>query len=138
MRIAARTTRSLIEQRREKSMRRRAAAGTLENACPAIESVHVQLQVDSSTTPVPAPQTHALYPAAPAYFEFSCPHGDCDGSLDLNDIVLPLLKKAGSQVTGSVRCSGSRIAGGMTREPCQLVANYWVSAQYQAAKKATG
>ena len=138
MRIVARTTRSLVEQRREKSLRRRAAAGTIAIAFPVVESVRIQLQMDSSTTLAPAGQTHALYPSAPAYFEFSCPHGDCDGSLDLNGVVLPLLKSAGAHATGTVRCSGSRIAGGMTREPCKLLASYWIFAQYQATKKATG
>ncbi len=138
MRIVSRTTRSLIEQKREKSLRRRAEAGPLSNSFPAVETVRIQLRFDSAASPVPAAQTHALYPSAPAYFEFSCPYGDCDGSLDLNAVTLPLLKSSGSRTVGNVHCSGSRIAGGMTREPCKLRADYWIAAQYQSAAKATG
>jgi hypothetical protein len=138
LRIATRTSRSLIEQRREKSLRNRAAAGTIAAAFPAVESVRIQLQLESTTTPVPAAQIHALYPSAPAYFDFSCPYGDCDGSLDLNGAVVALLEEAGSRTTGKVRCSGTRIAAELKREPCGLSASYLVTAQYQAAGKPGG
>lgn len=138
MRIVSRTTRSLLEQKREKSLRRRVAAGTIAKACPGVEQIRLQLRFLPTTGAVPAAQMHALYPSAPAYFEFACPYGDCDGSFDLNAIVLPLLADTGSRAEGTLLCSGTRTATGMTRQPCRLRADYWISAQYQGIIRAAG
>ena len=93
MRIVSRTTRSLLEQKREKSLRRRVAAGNIAKAYPRVELVRLQLRFLPASGSVPAAQIHALYPSAPAYFEFACPYGDCDGSFDLNAVVQPFLAK---------------------------------------------
>jgi len=138
MRIVSRTTRSLLEQKREKSLRRRIAAGTIAKAFPRVEQVRLQLRFLPTTGSVPAAQMHALYPSAPAYFEFACPYGDCDGSFDLNAVVLPLLAEAGARAEGTLQCSGTRTAAGMTRQPCKLRADYWISAQHQAIIRAAG
>ena len=138
MRIVSRTTRSLLEQKRERSLRNRLAAGTLAKAYPDAEQVRIQLRFLPTTGSVPAAQTHALYPSAPAYFEFACPFGDCDGSFDLNAIALPLLAKSGAQVSGSLHCPGTRTGSAMTRQPCKLRADYWIAAQYQAIERAAG
>ncbi len=138
MRIVSRTTRSLLEQKREKSMRKRQAAGTLATAFPRVEQIRMQLRFVSTQGAVPAAQTHALYPSAQAYFEFACPHGDCDGSVDLNEVALPLLRRSGLQADGTLRCPGSRTAGGTARQPCNLRIDYWISAQYQPISRATG
>jgi hypothetical protein len=138
MRIVSRTTRSLLEQKREKSLRRRVAAGNIAKAYPRVELVRLQLRFLPVSGSVPAAQIHALYPSAPAYFEFACPYGDCDGSFDLNAVVQPFLAKAGSQTDGTLLCSGTRTAAGMTRQPCKLRADYWVSAQHQAISRAAG
>ena len=138
MRIVSRTTRSLLEQKREKSLRKRAAAGTLASAFPKVEQIRLQLRFFPAKGTPPAAQTHALYPSAQAYFEFACPHGDCDGSVDLNEVALPLLKRSGQQADGTLRCPGSRTAGGTERQPCNLRIDYWIAAQYQPASRATG
>jgi hypothetical protein len=138
MRIVSRTTRSLLEQKREKSLRRRVAAGTISKAFPGVEQIRLQLRFLPATGAVPAAQTHALYPSAPAYFEFACPYGDCDGSFDLNAVILPLLAGTGSRADGTLHCSGTRTATGMTRQPCRLRADYWISAQHQTINRATG
>ncbi len=138
MRIVSRTTRSLLEQKREKSLRKRAAAGTLATAFPRVEQIRLQLRFISTVGVAPAAQTHALYPSAQAYFEFACPHGDCDGSVDLNGVALPMLKSAGSHVDGTLNCPGSRTAGGTNRQPCNQRVDFWISAQYQAITRATG
>ena len=44
MRIVSRTARSLLEQKREKSMRKRQAAGTLATAFPRVEQIRIQLR----------------------------------------------------------------------------------------------
>ena len=138
MRIVSRTTRSLLEQKREKSLRRRVAAGNIAKAYPRVELVRLQLRFLPASGSVPAAQIHALYPSAPAYFEFACPYGDCDGSFDLNAVVQPFLAKDGSQTDGTLLCSGTRTAAGMTRQPCKLRADYWVGAQHQAISRAAG
>ncbi|MGH8249148.1 MAG: hypothetical protein ACREVI_00385 [Steroidobacteraceae bacterium] len=138
MRIVSRTTRSLLEQQREKSLRKRQAAGTLAKSFPQVEQVRVQLRFIATAESAPSAQVHALYPSAPAYFEFACPHGDCDGSIDLNDIALPLLRRSARQAEGTFKCTGTRTAGGMARQPCNQRTDYWIAAQYQAITRATG
>ena len=79
-----------------------------------------------------------LYPPAPAYFEFACPFGDCDGSFDLNGVASPLLKKAHPHADGSIQCSGSRTRAGLPRQPCSLRADYRITAQYQTSSARKG
>lgn len=136
MRIVSRTQRSIREQEREKSVRKREAAGTLAAAFPRSELVHIHLQFVAAGGPAPAARTHALYPSADAYFEFSCPHGDCDGSIDLNDVVLPLLRSSGARADGTLRCPGTRAAGGGPRPRCNQRVDYWVVARYQSMTRA--
>jgi hypothetical protein len=99
-----------------------------------VEQIRVQLRFSASANSAPAAQVHALYPAAPAYFEFACPFGDCDGAFDLNDIASPLLANSDPQANGTIHCSGSRTgSGGAARQPCSLKADYLIIAQYQGS-----
>jgi hypothetical protein len=138
MRIVSRTARSVREQEREKLVRKREAAGTLSAAFPRSELVRIHLQFVSRDGPAPAARTHALYPSAQAYFDFACPHGDCDGSIDLNAVVLPLLRSSGAQANGTLHCSGTRANGGGERPRCDQRVDYWIAARYQSAARATG
>ena len=131
MRIVSRTTRSMLDQRQAERQRRRAAAGPLHSAFPNVEQVRVVLRFVTPKGPAPAAQTHALYPAAPASFEFSCPFGDCDGSFDLDDVIRPLLAKSGGSASGTQSCAGSRAGGNMTRQPCRLRLAFRVLATYR-------
>jgi hypothetical protein len=133
----SRTTRSLVERRRELSRQKRAAAGTLAKAFPGVEHVVVHLRFMVTTCPAPAAQTHALYPSADAFFEFSCPYGDCDGCIRLDDVALPLLRNGQVCADGRARCSGSRTAGGSARRPCNQPVDYWISAKYRAIARAS-
>src|ERR1700741_1689475 len=101
MGIVSRTTRSLLEQKREKALRRRTAAGTIAHSFPSVAQVRLQLRFVATTGPVPAAQVHSLFPSAPAYFEFACPYSDCDGSFDLDTVALPLLRGSEAQGEGS-------------------------------------
>jgi hypothetical protein len=136
MLIVSRTARSVREQQREKSLRKREAAGTLATAFPLSEQVRVHLQFVSEARPVPAARTHALYPSAQAYFEFACPHGDCDGSIDLNAVALSLLRSSGAHADGTLHCPGTRTDGGGTRPPCNQRVDYWIDARYQPLTRA--
>jgi len=139
MRIVSRSTRSIHEQEREKSLRKREAAGTLATAFPRSEQVRIHLQFVTTDGPVPAAQTHALYPAAQAYFEYACPHGDCDGKIDLNKVVIPLLRESGTQADGTLHCPGTRTGGEGMRPRCNQRVDYWVAARYrQVARTASG
>jgi hypothetical protein len=136
MRIVSRTPRSIREQEREKSLRRREAAGTLATAFPGSEQVRIHLRFVSKSGPAPAARTHALYPSAQAFFEFACPHGDCDGSIDLNAVVKKLLGKSGTQAEGTVHCPGTRTGGEQARPPCNLRVDYWIVASHQPLTRA--
>jgi hypothetical protein len=131
MRIVSRTARSVREQEREKSMRKREAAGTLATAFPRSDQVRIHLQFVVKDGPAPAARTHALYPSAQAYFEFACPHGDCDGSIDLNDVARPLLRNSGAEVRGTLHCPGTRTGGGGPRPRCNQRVDYWIAVRYQ-------
>lgn len=132
MRIVSRTPRSIREQEREKSMRKREAAGTLATAFPNIEQVRIHLRFVANGGPAPAARTHALYDSAQAYFEFACPHGDCDGSVDLNAVTLALLRKSGTQADGTLHCPGTRTGTGPARPPCNQRVDYWIVATFQS------
>lgn len=138
MRIVSRTTRMLLEQKRERSLRNRQAAGTLAETSPRVERVRVLLRFLPGSGAVPAAQTHALYPSAPAWFEFACPFGDCDGSFDLNAMVKPLLSRSGPEASGSLHCGGTRTGSAPTRQACNLRVDYWVAAEYRAIERFAG
>jgi len=135
MRIVSRTTRSVRDQQRENSMRKRDAAGTLATAFPRAELVRIHLQFVSNDGPVPAARTHALYPSAQAYFEFACPYGDCDGSIDLNAVALPLLRSGATEANGTLSCPGTRTVEGDVRPRCNQRVDYWITARYQSVAR---
>jgi hypothetical protein len=137
MRLTAPSSRQILDQRRERTRRRRIAAGALGEAFPAVEQVRVQLEfIDSSSHP-PSGQIHMIYPSAPAYFEYACPYGDCDGGFDLNDAVAAMASATESLDEGETECTGSRAGVGPAKRPCELRARYRILAQYAAppAKK---
>ncbi len=131
MRLVTRSNQSLLEQRREQSRRKRVAAGTLADAYPAVEQVNVTLTFNEPEGLSPVRQTHGMYPAAPAYFEFPCPHGDCDGSFDLNSAAAAVLKKSLNVGDGTLKCPGTRSGTPVARQPCTLSADYRIAVQYQ-------
>lgn len=137
MRIVSRTTRSVADRRHEQSLRRRAAAGSLVQSYPALESLRIQLHFVPASGVAPAAQVHALYPSAPAYFEFPCPYGDCDGRYDLGAAAVPLLRGSGHHAEGTLHCAGTRAAGGETRRPCRLRADFWMAATHLPAARAS-
>jgi len=136
MRIVSRTAHSIREQQRDNSMRKREAAGTLAKAFPRCEQIRIHLQFVSKGGPAPAARTHALYPSAHAYFEFACPHGDCDGGIDVNAVALALLRKSGGHADGTLHCPGTRTAGGGPRPSCNQRVDYWIDVRYQPVTRA--
>ena len=135
MRIVSRTARSVREQQREKSMRKREAAGTLATAFPRAELVRIHLQFASGDGPALSPRTHVLYASAQAYFEFACPHGDCDASIDLNDTAHALLRNGDTEAGGTLYCSGTRTGDGVARPRCSQRVDYWIVARYRPVSR---
>lgn len=131
MRLVARSGQSLLEQRREQSRRKRVAAGTLDDQFPAVARIRVELSFPETAGPAPSRQLHDMYPPAPAYFDFACPYGDCDGGFDLNQVAASLMKSSTPHADGTIGCSGNRI--GMARLPCGLRAHYRIAAEYHKA-----
>jgi hypothetical protein len=136
MRIVSRTARSIREQQREKSIRKREAAGTLATAFPRAEFVRIHLHFVSDGGPALSPRTHALYASADAYFEFACPHGDCDASIDLNDAARALLRKGDMESEGTLHCPGTRTGDGTVRPRCNQRVDYWIVARYRQVTRA--
>jgi len=136
MPIVSPTARSVREQQREESMRKRQAAGTLATAFPRAEFVRFHLQFVSSDGLAQPPRTHDLYAAAQAYFVFACPHGDCDAGIDLNDVARALLRNGETKSAGTLHCSGTRTAHGGTRRACNQRVDYWILARYQPRVRA--
>ena len=132
MRIVSRTARSVREQERENAVRKREAAGTLATAYPGSELVRIHLKFVSRNCPEPAARTHDLYPSAHAYFEFACPYGDCDGSIDLNAAVIALLRTTSTHADGILHCPGTRIGPGGARLRCNQRVDYWIAVRHQA------
>jgi len=138
VRLASRSTQAIIEQRREQLRRKRAAASTIGSAFPAVETIRVELSFRDSTRQEPAGQSHIMYPSAHAYFEFACPYGDCDGSLDLNAVASSLMAHSTSQAQGTIQCTGLRTGKEMTKQPCGVHAQYRIAAQYAGNARAAG
>jgi hypothetical protein len=136
MRIVSRTARSVREQQRERAMRLREDAGTLATAFPRAEFVRIHLQFVSKAGPALSPRTHDLYPSAQAYFEFACPHGDCDASIDLNDAARALLRTGKTEVAGTIHCLGTRSGDGVVRPSCNQRVDYWIVARYRTLSRA--
>lgn len=125
------TSKSAHRERREKSLRDRAASDTMRTAYPSVEHLRVTLTFVDVADPVPAPQSFVLHPPARAYFEFPCPYSDCDGKFDLTAIARDTIKPGKKHTEGTLVCSGERTRGRIPKQPCELRVNYSVDAKYQ-------
>ena len=132
MKLSLASLASERQERRDRLRRDRASAPALRAVFPAVRQLRLELMFQGSSSSTPAPQTHVLYPPAHAFFEFRCPHADCDGQFDLTRAVrAALLADPAHQAEGVLECSGVRVADRGSRQPCQLRLNYAVTAIYQ-------
>lgn len=118
-------------QRHEMLRRARAAAQPLRAAFPSVLALRLELKFDGTTANAPAAQAHVLYPPAAAFFEFACPHADCDGRFDLTQVVESTLRRSGRHVHGELKCGGLRLRNHGAREPCELHVEYRIDPTYQ-------
>ena len=117
------------EGRAERLRRSRASALALRAAYPSVQQLRLELNFEAAANAnAPAAQSHLLYPPARAFFEFPCPHADCDGEFDLTAIVQRAVADRAHASHGTLLCSGSRAFDHRSRQPCHLHLNYSVTA----------
>jgi hypothetical protein len=117
--------------------RDRATAQVLRTVFPALQHLRIELSFRGPTANVPTPQSHVLYPPARAFFEYRCPHSDCDGQFDLSAAVKTALADAAHHAQGVLACSGSRGHDPTSRRPCLLQLIYEVTATYRQSEELT-
>lgn len=127
-----RASSSVYELHRQQWLRDRAAARTLHSTFPGVERIRVDLIFRDTAALSPGAQSHALHPAARAFFEFLCPHADCDGTFDLTTAVHSAMTDASSHAHGALDCKGVRPRPGLTKGPCGVSVRYTIVAQYHA------
>lgn len=118
------------EERAERLRKDRAASQALRRAFPAVQQLRLDMQFEDTAANSPTPQSHVLYPPARAFFAFPCPCADCDGQFDLTDAVNATVADRSERTEGVLQCSGERIGGRTTRQPCLLRVVHRVSATY--------
>ena len=114
----------------ERLRRSRAAAPSLRVAFPSVQQLRLELSFASTTTNIPASQSHVLHPPARAFFEFPCPYADCDGRFDLTGAVELLLGNRLVKAAGTLKCQGHRPDRRVPRTPCQLHLTYEFTVTY--------
>ena len=135
MRTAQHTSGSPSQLHRQRWLRGRAAALTLRGAFPDVERIRVDLKFEDTTAPPPGAQSHAMHPPARAFFEFLCPHSDCDGGFNLGNAAISVLTRASTRAAGTLECKGTRPSVGMTKQPCGVRVQYTILAQYRPADR---
>lgn len=116
--------------------RDRATAPILRATFPTVEALRIELKFEEVSSSAPVPQSHVLYPPARAFFEYPCPHWDCDGQFDLGAAVRAALGDAKHRTEGVLECQGSRIGDRATRRPCLLRLLFEVTATFQRRSSA--
>jgi hypothetical protein len=130
---ATASTPALTRQGRAERLRRaRAAAQLLRAAFPKVEQLRIELKFEDPSSISPTPQAHVLYPPAPAFFTYRCPHSDCDGEFVLEDAVRKAMSDSARAAQGLLLCGGARTGEQGSKRPCELRLAYAVSAQYHS------
>ena len=132
MPASSRAPGSVYELHRQRWLRDRAAALTVRSAFPGVERIRVDLTFRDTAALSPGAQSHAVYPGARAFFEFLCPHADCDGTFDLTAAVCLVMADASAHTDGTLDCKGTRPRPGMTKGPCGVSVRYTIVAKYSA------
>ncbi len=118
--------------RREQLVNERARATPLRQIYPKIEQLRIELTFIDTRGRSHSPQLHTLYPAARAYFRFPCPCTDCDGDIDLGELVAALVIRttSGTRVTrGTALCNGVRRDLPPDKSTCSLRIDYHLAAK---------
>lgn len=132
MPASSRAPSSVYELHRQRWLRDRAAARTLRSAFPGVERVCVDLTFRDAAAAPPGAQSHAVHPGARAFFEFLCPHADCDGTFDLSAAVNSVTNASSAHADGTLDCTGMRPRPGPMKGPCGVSVRYNIVAQYRS------
>ncbi len=116
--------------RAEQRRRARAAAHLVRTSFPQVEQLRIELSFADASSISPAGQVHVLYPPAPAFFIYPCPHSDCDGEFDLDDAVRKAMSASTHAAQGSLLCVGARTGERGSKRPCELQLAYVVTTRY--------
>jgi len=122
------------QEYKDRLRRDRAAAPPLRVAFPSVQQLRLELKFASTTTNIPASQSHVLHPPARAFFELPCPYADCDGQFDLTSAVDLLLAGSSPKTEGTLKCQGHRPDRGVTLTPCQLHLTYEFTVTYSPGR----
>lgn len=128
MRLHAHKPAATPESRADRLRRSRAAALALRAAFPRVQQLRLEFSFEAASSHVPAAQSHLLYPPAQAFFEFPCPHANCDGQFDLTGVVRRTVDDHTHASRGTIVCSGTRALDHGSRQPCRLQLIYSVTA----------
>lgn len=128
MRLHAHKPAATAESRGERLRRSRAAALALRTTFPNVQQLRLEFRFESTGSHTPVAQSHQLYPPARAFFEFPCPHADCDGQFDLTDVVRRTVADHAHASCGTIVCSGCRALDHSSKQPCGLQLVYSVTA----------
>jgi hypothetical protein len=128
LKLSAHRSAPTPESRAERLRRSRAAAAALRTAFPTVQQLRLEFSFEETNSHTPAAQSHLLYPPARAFFEFPCPHADCDGQFDLTAVVQRTVTDRTHASRGTVRCSGSRKFDHLSKQPCGLHLVYAITA----------
>ena len=131
MRLPSSSPAALRQERLEQLRRHWVAALPLRVTYPAIQHLRLELKFEGATKNIPAAQSHVLHPPARTFFEFPCPHADCDGQFDLTHAVSTALEKRAGHANGGLKCPGQRPDQRGCRTPCDLQLNYALTVNYQ-------
>jgi hypothetical protein len=77
-------------------------------AYPRAIEVRIELNFVASRAQPSAAELHVLYPPAQAFFRFACPHGDCNGQIDLTGSISSAFARSAYTIAGTLTCSGLR------------------------------
>lgn len=138
MRITARKSAKITG--RERMMSERTRSAPLREAFPGVEQLRIELVFNDASAHTPSPQFHTLYPAASAFFRFSCPCADCDGDFDLSSAVASLIestagrRRVDATSSGRMHCQGVRLRDLTGQKECLMQLSFrLVSAPARAA-----
>lgn len=135
MKLASRKPVSTSEWRRGQMQTDRTRAPALRDAYPQLGTLRIELNFVDRSERSPSPQLHTFYPAARAFFRFTCPCAECDGDFDLGPAVNTLLNGSGPATltseraaSGHLLCQGIHLRDRENSKPCQMALTFNLTA----------
>jgi hypothetical protein len=114
----------------------RVNAPTLREFLPAATQVLVELTFAGDARLAQGSHAFTVFPPAQAHFVYACAFGDCDGTFDLNDRILGMLREQSCRSTDVLHCAGHRTRREGPGLQCGLSVAYAVTVGYLLARHA--